>query len=130
MERAPHEGKVPELAVGDSERVFRPLFGETSTAVTVRDFQTWRLLDCNPAALRLYGCRSHEELIGKSPADLAPELQPDGTPSRVAMCAHIKTAMRNGVHRCEWLARRMNGETFVADIRISVIELAGGRRVM
>src|SRR5262249_38784754 len=113
-----------------SERLFRALFEGTSTAVTLRAIEGFKLLDCNAAALRLFGCSSREELYGKTPADLAAEFQPDGTPSRAAMRVHIEAALRNGVHRCGWLARRLNGETFLADIRISVIELACGKRVM
>jgi PAS domain S-box-containing protein len=121
---------VEERALRDSERLFRALFEGTSTAVTLRDAEDWSLIDCNDAALKIYGCSSREELDGKTPADLAAEYQPDGMPSRTAMRVHIESAIRHGFHRCDWLARRRDGETFMAEIRISIIELACGRRVM
>jgi signal transduction histidine kinase/DNA-binding response OmpR family regulator len=38
--------------------------------------------------------------------------------------------MRDGVARMVWMARRLSGETFPADIRTTVITLEDGRRVM
>jgi PAS domain S-box-containing protein len=126
----PVTGGGATRALADSERLYRSLFDGTPTAVTLRSLEDWRFIDCNAAALRLYGATSVEQLRGSSVADLSADLQPDGTPSIHAMREHIARAIERGSHRCEWLARRLDGTIFMADVRIAVVELADGRRVM
>jgi PAS domain S-box-containing protein len=116
--------------LADSERLYRSLFEGTATAVTVRAVEDQRFIDCNQAALRLYGARSVEELRGKRVVDISAESQLDGRPSREAFRIHVDRALATGFERCEWLARRLDGTEFIADIRIAVLELEGGRRVM
>ncbi|MGO8992486.1 MAG: response regulator, partial [Polyangiaceae bacterium] len=125
-----HERKVAELALLDSERMFRALFEETSIAVTVRDADTQKFIDCNPAALRLYGLESREELRDTTPDALAPPTQPDGRASVELLRAYVQRAARDGVARMEWVAQRRNGESFLADVHTTVIKLEDGRRIM
>jgi PAS domain S-box-containing protein len=118
-----------EAALRDSERLFRALFEGTTTAVTLRDPVTFKLLDCNPAAVRLYGCKSREEFLGKTILDLSAAVQPDGTPARDGAARVTAEALRTGYVRTEWVARRVTGEEFPVEFRITVIRLEG-RRVM
>ena len=41
-----------------------------------------QIVDCNEAAVLMFGFTSKEEFKGKFPFDFSPELQPDGTPSK------------------------------------------------
>ena len=125
-----HDRKVAEIALRDSELKFRALFEDTSVAVTLRDVNTQKFIDCNLAAIRLYGCHSREELHHTTPEDLAVPVQPDGVRSVDALRAYVARAMRDGVARMVWMARRRNGESFPADVRTTVITLEDGRRVM
>ena len=125
-----HERKTAEIALRDSERMFRALFEDTSVAVTIRDVVTQKFIDCNPAALHLYGFRSREELYDTTPEVLAVATQPDGRSSREVLRAYVERAMRDGAARMEWMGRRRNGEPFPADVRTTVITLEDGRRVM
>jgi two-component system sensor histidine kinase/response regulator len=125
---AEKERSARELA--DSERLYRGLFEGTATAVTIRSLEDQSFVDCNPATLRLYGAETVDQLRGSTIGDLSAELQPDGTPSVEALRRHVELAVRNGSARCEWLARRLDGDAFIADVRIAVLELEGGRRVM
>jgi PAS domain S-box-containing protein len=122
--------KQAEIALGDSERMFRALFEDTSLAVTVRDVRTQLFLDCNTAALRLYGFETREQLYGSTPDRLAPPTQPDGRASVEVLRTYVEQAQHDGIARMEWMARRRNGETFPADVRTTVIALGDGRRVM
>jgi PAS domain S-box-containing protein len=125
-----HDRKVAEIALRDSERMFRALFEDTSVAVTIRDVDTQKFLDCNSAAVRIYGCRTRDELRDTTPEDLAMPTQPDGRPSSEVLRGYVARAMRDGVARMVWIARRRNGESFPADVRTTVITLEDGRRVM
>jgi PAS domain S-box-containing protein len=117
-------------ALVDSERLYRSLFDGTATAVTVRSLDDQSFIDCNAAALRLYRATSVEQLRGSRVLDLAPERQPDGKPSTEAFREHVARAIANGSERCEWLARRLDGEPFIADVRIAVLRLEDGRQIM
>jgi PAS domain S-box-containing protein len=125
-----HDRKVAEIALRDSERMFRALFEDTSVAVTIRDVATQTFIDCNSAALHLYGFRNREELYGTTPDQIAAPVQPDGRSAREILRAYVERAIRDGIARMEWIGRRRNGEDFPADVRTTVIALEDGRRVM
>ena len=125
-----HVRKLAEIALRDSERMFRALFEKTSAAVTVRDLRDQTFIDCNPAALRLFACESREQLGGSTPLDLAPPIQPDGRATLDVLRAHVERSRRDGATRTAWLARKLTGEVFPAEIMTSVIELEDGRQVM
>ena len=63
-------------------------------------------VDCNDAALRVFGCKDKTELRGKHPSELSPPYQPDGTDSRTAADARIATAFETGMTRFEWRLQR------------------------
>jgi PAS domain S-box-containing protein len=128
--RNTNERKKAEEELIASERKFRALFEDTSVAVTIRDVDTQAFIDSNPAALRLYGFESPQELAGTTPDLLAPELQPDGRSTKQVLREYVQRALHEGTARMEWMARRRNGETFPAEVRTTVIALGSGRRVM
>jgi PAS domain S-box-containing protein len=122
--------KQAETKLSDSERMFRALFEDTSIAVTIRDVDTQQFIDCNTAALRLYGFETREELRGSTPDQVAPPTQPDGRASRDALREYVTRALRDGTAHMDWMARRRDGELFPAEVRTTVIALGDGRRVM
>jgi two-component system, sensor histidine kinase and response regulator len=125
-------------AAPDSGRLHRALFEGAPVAAIVRSLDALpdpsperALFECNEAALRLYRASSRAALAGAG--DLAPERQPDGTPSRAAMERHIARAARAGeagTARFEWRARRLDGTEFTADVRVAVVDLGDGRRAV
>ena len=125
-----HDRKLAEIALRDSERMFRALFEKTSAAVTIRDLGDQSFVDCNPAALRLYDCRSREEFAGSTPLDFAPPIQADGRTTMETLREHVERTRRLGAFRASWLARRRNGEVFPAEILTTVITLEDGRSIM
>jgi signal transduction histidine kinase/DNA-binding response OmpR family regulator len=122
------ENAARELA--DSARLYKALFDGVATAVTIRSLDDQSFIDCNLAALRLYRADSMAQLRDSKPTDMSTETQPDGSPSAQALRHHVTLAIENGFQRCEWRARRLDGSVFLADIRIAILELAGGRKVM
>lgn len=122
------EHAARELA--DSAKLYKALFGGVATAVTIRSLDDQSFIDCNLAALRLYRADSVDQLRNSKPGDLACETQADGTPTNVALRRHVAGAIQNGFQRSEWLARRLDGSSFSAEIRTAILELEGGRKVM
>ena len=118
------------MSVGDTERLYRDLFEGIATAVTVRSLEDQTFLECNQAALRLYRAPSVDALRGSRVAELSGEFQPDGKTTAEALQDIVTVSTREGKVRREWLARRVDGSLFLADIRVAILELESGRRVM
>ena len=107
-----------------SETRFRTLFEYTADAVIVLD--AGRCVDCNPAAVRLYGAGSRERLIGLQSTDVAPPRQPDGTDTLEAARRHLEEAFAKGSCNFEWAYRRLdNNEVLMAEVTLSAMEIDG-----
>jgi two-component system sensor histidine kinase/response regulator len=130
LERRLEASERSVRTLADSERLYRSLFDGTATAVTLRSLESQSFIDCNAAALTLYRATSIEQLQGSRVTDLSAERQPDGSPSQDAFRQHVARAIAHGSERCEWLARRLDGTPFIADVRIAVLRLGDGRRIM
>ncbi len=76
----------------------------------------------NPAVVELFGCQNEAEFISKTPAQLSPLYQPDGTPSKEKARQMMNIAMEKGAHFFEWLHKRMNGEEFLATVLLTRLE--------
>jgi PAS domain S-box-containing protein len=111
-------------ALRRSETKFRTLFDLTADAVMLLDEKGF--LDCNPAALAIFGCATREEFCSHHPGDLSPPLQPDGTDSRTLANRQIATALEKGSNHFEWMHKRADtGEVFAADVLLSAMEMDG-----
>jgi len=110
-----------------SEVRYRTLFESTGEAVLILDGMSF--VDCNPAALALYGASDRESLLGCSPADLSPPRQPDGQPSQVLAKDWVDQALAGEMPRFEWTHRRLdNRQLFFAEVMLGRIKL--GERVL
>ncbi len=106
-----------------SERKYRELFNVAHDAVTMTDLSGF--LDCNQAALDLFGYSSVEEFCCKHPAEVSPTMQQDGTDSWKASIATMTTAINNGYMCFEWLHQRRDGSIFPAEVSLSRVSLDG-----
>ena len=86
------------------------------------------VLDCNDAALRIFGLASVEE-YRKHILNLSPEFQGDGVPSREAMNEKVRKALETGYQQFEWTHRDMKGELFPVETTIVRIPLTQGWQV-
>lgn len=116
--------KQAEEALRRSETKFRTLYDSTRDALMLLDVKGF--LDCNKTTLAIFGCATREEFCHKHPADLSPTEQPCGTDSMVLANQMIATAMEKGSIHFEWMHKRNDtGETFPADVLLTVMELDG-----
>ena len=76
--------KQKEQILFDSELKFRKLYESTSDAVTI--FDDREFIDCNPAALEIFGCVSKDQFCGKHPSQFSPSYQPNGEDSNWLGC--------------------------------------------
>ena len=110
----------------NSEMKYRVLFEDSADACWLTDEK--RVLDCNSAALEMFGFAVGEEM--PQPSELSPPLQPDGTRSSEAAARRNAEAHRDGRAQFEWLHRRRNGELFPAEVSLTVLTLSGKRMTL
>jgi len=79
------------------------------------------IIDCNDASSILFGAPDLNSMIGTSPLSWSPELQPNGSYSEELAASLIHKAMTDGFHEFEWKYKRMNGEEFDCEVRLSRI---------
>jgi len=105
-----------------SEVRFRTLFESTGETVLILDGV--HIVDCNPAAVALFGAPDRNSLLGCSPADLSPASQPDGQSSRALAERLIAQALAGETPRFEWTHRRLdNRQLFIAEVMLGCIKL-------
>jgi PAS domain S-box-containing protein len=119
------ERKLAEKALTESETKYRSLFEGSRDALMILVPPSWRFTSGNPAALALFGAKTEEEFIARTPGDLSPELQPDGHASTEKAGEMIATALSEGSHFFEWTHKRLNGEEFPSTVLLTRMELAG-----
>jgi PAS domain S-box-containing protein len=115
--------KRVETALADSELKYRSLYESSNDAMMLLTAD--QFFDCNPATLRVFGCTTRDEFLGKHPADVSPPRQADGTDSRAAADERIATAFRVGRNYFEWLHQRADGTVFPADVLLTPMEFRG-----
>jgi two-component system, sensor histidine kinase and response regulator len=112
----------------DSESKHRVLFEDSADATLVVGEHGF--VDCNLAAVQMFGYATVADLTALHPADLSPPNQPDGTPSLAGSNQKIATAFLDGKNRFEWLHRRKNGEVFPAEVCLTALTLHGQPALM
>ena len=107
-----------------SEMKFRTLFDASRDAIMLATPEEG-FLSGNPAAIELFGCKDEKEFTSKTPADLSPERQPDGTPSPLKAQQMMAIAMEEGSHFFEWTHKRVDGSEFYATVLLTRMEIEG-----
>jgi PAS domain S-box-containing protein len=103
----------------NSEKKFRTLYEAMADAVMILDAE--RFLDANPAAARMFGYPTKEELCGKHPSEISPCMQPGGEESRLLANTHIGDALNGGTKTFPWVHQRADGSAFFADVTLTPI---------
>jgi len=116
--KALQEKIVTEHRLASSERKYRALFEKINDAIFI--LEGFVIVDCNPTAERLFGC-PREALIGRSPFDVSPVLQADGSSSREEAIRKIQKTMEGTSQFFEWRHLTADGTPFDVDIGLSMV---------
>ncbi|MCW8859561.1 MAG: ATP-binding protein [Deltaproteobacteria bacterium] len=111
--------KIEELEA--SEDKYRSLFQRSVDATLLS--QGIQIVDCNLAAVKMFGYQSPDELISKLLPDLSPEYQSDGAPSAEEAIKIQQECFESGSHQFEWLHKRADGEEFFVEVTATLIPL-------
>jgi diguanylate cyclase (GGDEF)-like protein/PAS domain S-box-containing protein len=102
------------------QSLYRALFDAAGDSMIVCSKQGLAI-ECNQSATDLFGC-TREELIGTSPVDWSPALQPNGRPS-ADMAGEVFGRVRAGeVVRYEWEYRRADGLALPVEVSVRLVQ--------
>lgn len=120
------EQKTAERKVTESELKYRTLFADSPDGYLI--IKEGVFVDCNKASQKILGV-SREEIVGKTPAQISPEFQPNGQLSSVLAKEMIGLAFENKHHQFEWAHLKPNGDIVYVDVILSPI-VAGNDQIL
>ncbi len=103
------------------ERFYRSIFEGVSDAILIIDGYTF--IDCNAKSLEMFGCKEKEEIVGHTPYDFSPPIQPDGTPSREKGMVFLKKALSGSPQSFYWRYLRKDGTPFDAEVSLDSVKV-------
>lgn len=109
----------------ESQEYAKVLFSSSRVPMIVMDAQTGVYIDCNEAAVRVYGYEGREEVIGKTPLDVSAPLQYDGSGSAEEVWRHIRACQEKGSHTFEWCHQRPDGIIWDAAVHLMLFHHRG-----
>ena len=109
-----------------SEENYREIFNGTSDAIFIHDAENGKILDVNQAMLNMYDCSYEDALsgdIGKFCKGVSPYSVDDAR-------LKLQEAVVRGSNSFEWVARKMSGELFWADVNLRSTMIGNQPRVL
>lgn len=111
-----------QKALKESEARYRTLFESSADGIFL---MTHVFLDCNERACQLWAC-SREDILGHSPAEFSPPLQPDGRTSEEAARERVERALAGEPQCFYWVHRRKDGVLIDAEVSLKAVPLGEG----
>lgn len=105
-------------ALKDSEERYRQLFEHSPDMLFLISAQTGTFIAMNPAVTQVLGYAPYD-VLGKSPCDISPEFQPDGSASDKMVEKLLARQIGAPAQRFEWVHKRKDGT--LADCEVSLI---------
>ena len=115
--------KQMEDELRERDERFRTLFEQSADASVIVDEN--RFVECNQAAVALFGYPDKQAFLDLHPADVSPEFQPDGETSYDKAEEALRIVRESGVHRFPWLHTRADGSQFFAEVTLTSFSLRG-----
>lgn len=107
--------------IAESEAKFRILFENSNDAIFL--LEDFKITFFNRTALSLFEC-DIQYLVGKTPIELSPAIQPDGQPSEKKVVDIYKDALKGNVGIFEWQHIKASGETFDVEISLNAFNMS------
>jgi|GEM_PF-1672365 len=105
-------------ALQDSEERYRQLFEHSPDMLFLISGRTGTYIAMNPAVTQVLGYAPYD-VLGKSPWDISPEFQPDGSNSQEAATALVQGQVGAPSRRFEWVHLRKDGTP--VDCEVSLV---------
>jgi len=114
------ERKRMEEKIRESEERYRLLFTESKDAMMTCSPDGGFLFG-NKEAVRMFGCRDEKDFVSRSPAELSPKYQPDGTLSSDKAREMMLLAIEKGSNFFEWTHKRPDGTEFPVTVLLTKV---------
>jgi PAS domain S-box-containing protein len=115
-----------ETALRESEEKYRALYDSANDAIFMVENTT--IIDCNACTVDMLGYKK-EDLIGKTPFDISPAFQPDGSRSEEKAREIIRTAYNTGHNYFEWQHLRADGTLINVEISLNTFNFKSKRLI-
>ncbi len=103
-----------------SEHKYHTLFENAESGIfLIRD---GLFVECNQKVLEIFEVLE-EDILGKTPADFSPQLQEDGTPSKVKAEQLMHQALSGKPQHFEWQHLRQDGTTFFTEVSLNHLKI-------
>ncbi len=120
--------KRRELEILDNEAKYYALFEQSNNPICL--IEDFRIIECNNRFQQLFGATVPEQLIGKTPADLSPDRQPNGRKSADFAQESDAQVQTGNVLRLNWRAKRLDGSEFDAEMSLTRIPREKGTTIL
>ena len=121
--------KLAEAAQRENVEFRKRIFEESMVPLGVMDFETKAFIDCNQAAVSIYGFSSIAETLGKTVLDVTAPTQYDGTSSPEKLEYYTRKAISDGMADFDWCHQRPDGEMWDAEVHLMSFQ-SNGRQLL
>ncbi|MEH0019590.1 MAG: Cache 3/Cache 2 fusion domain-containing protein [Desulfobacter sp.] len=111
-----------------AEHDFRTLYESSRDALVLISDETF--IDCNQAALEIFGATTKEDILGKKPFEMSPDRQPGSISSRAMTRDRLRQAMVSGSSRFEWVHFGKANRRFFTEVQLSAMEIRGKQMIL
>jgi PAS domain S-box-containing protein len=112
--------KEAEKALRESEERYKTLFDSANDSIFI--IKNNKFTDCNRSAVKMFGMKK-EDIIGKTPFELSPELQPDGKKSVEKGTELLKKVAREETLFFEWQHIDSQRKLFEVEVSLNSFKL-------
>jgi PAS domain S-box-containing protein len=120
------ENKLHQEEIKESERLYRSLFESSDDGIFLTSEGI--IIDCNPTVLDIFKC-NREYVIGRSPAEFSPEIQPDGRDSFSSANEKINLAFNGLPQKFDWQHKRPDGTLVDCEMSLKSITIEGKKLI-
>ena len=106
----------------EGEAFYRALYELSNDGIML--LQNDRFLDCNKRLLEMLG-RRRDEIIGHTPWEISPAVQPDGINSSQKASAYIERGLKGERQMFEWVHTRADGTEINIEVSLAKIDYQG-----
>lgn len=119
-----------KLELIENEAEYKNLFNSSRDALILFDLHKQEIVLCNDQTIKMFGYRSHSELLRKTPLDLSAEFQPDGTRSADALRQNMARVLTDKLDIPNWTHVKKNGKEFPSEVTLSAITYHGRQIIL
>lgn len=119
LEELLDERRIHEEKLRESEERFKSLFYKTAEPAAL--IKNYVFTDCNDALVGYLGYQKKDQIIGKTPWNISPDVQPDGESSEEKARKLFNRTFQSRSTRFEWTHLTSKGEHVLAEVVLTLI---------